>query len=212
MVGAALFVAVFLIEGWLRPGYDTRSMFVSELALGPRGWIQSANFIIWGVLLFLFARGVAGEVQGGRAWRAGPILLMISAVCFVASGFFVMDPVSTPRDQMSLHGTLHNLFGAVVFLLAPISCFVFLRTFRRDRDWQRLQMWTLAAGTITALVLVFMSVGPTKAPATPNAFNAWNGVIQRTILITYLAWIFTFARRLLRLTREHAHIPTSIAE
>ena len=38
-----LFVAVFLVEGWLRPGYQPLSMFVSELSLGPRGGCRSST-------------------------------------------------------------------------------------------------------------------------------------------------------------------------
>ncbi|MGH8679323.1 MAG: hypothetical protein ACREUQ_13365, partial [Burkholderiales bacterium] len=77
-----------------------------------------------------------------------------------------------------------------------ISCFVFLRRFRKDPTWRSLQWWTLAAGAITAASVVVMSVGPARAPLAPNAFNEWNGAIQRTALITYLSWQFTFAMAL----------------
>ena len=46
MIGPVLFVTVFTLEGWFRPGYNTLGMYVSELSLGPRGWIQIINFII----------------------------------------------------------------------------------------------------------------------------------------------------------------------
>ena len=120
MIGPALFVAIFTVEGWLRPGYDARGMFVSELALGPRGWIQQVNFVVFGVLFLVFAQGVAAEFREGRAARAGPVLLFIIGISFLASGFFAMDPASTPRDQLSWHGRLHNFFGALVFSL--VAC------------------------------------------------------------------------------------------
>jgi hypothetical protein len=41
-------VAVFTIEGWLRPGYDPLSTYVSALSLGLHGWIQIVNFIVLG--------------------------------------------------------------------------------------------------------------------------------------------------------------------
>ena len=50
MLGPALFVAVFSIEGALRPGYNALSTYVSALSLGPRGWIQIANFYLFGLL------------------------------------------------------------------------------------------------------------------------------------------------------------------
>ncbi|MFO7538982.1 MAG: DUF998 domain-containing protein [Chloroflexota bacterium] len=193
MIGPVLFVAIFTIEGWLRPGYDARGMFVSELALGPRGWIQIVNFLLFGLLFLLFTRGVAAEFQEGKASRAGPILLAIIGISLFASGIFVMDPVTTPPEQMSWHGNLHNLFGALVFLLIPLSCFVFLRRFRVDAKWRSLQWWTLAAGMITAVLLIVWSVGAAEPPAPPTIFNEWTGFMQRAILVTYLSWQFVFA-------------------
>ena len=158
------------------------------------GWIQVVNFIVFGVLFLVFARGVAAEFQDGKASRFGPILLTIIGISLLASGPFVMDQVTTPPDQMSWHGKLHmNLFGALVFSLSPVSCFVFLRRFREDPKWRSLRWWTLAAGAITTAVVIVMAVGPAQPPAAPNAFNEWRGLIQRTFLVTYLIWIFTFA-------------------
>ncbi len=198
MIAPLLFVGNFTIEGWLRPGYRAREMFVSELSLGPRGWIQIVNFMLTGVLLLVFTRGVAvGFRDAGRASRAGPILLAIIGIGFLASGPFVMDPPSTPADQMTLHSKLHwNVFGALVFSLSPVSCFVFLRRFRADPAWRSLQWPTLAAGIITLAAVIFMAVAPTRPPEPPNGFNAWNGAVQRVFIITYLAWVFIFAWRL----------------
>jgi Protein of unknown function (DUF998) len=172
-------------------------MFVSELSLGPRGWIQIVNFVITGALLLLFARGVAAQFRDGKASRAGPILLTIIGIGFLASGPFVMDPPSTPADQMSWHSRLHwKLFGALVFALSPVSCFVFLYRFRTDPAWRPLRWLTITAGITTAWAVLFLGIAPTRPPEAPNAFNAWNGAVQRVFVITYLAWIFMFARRL----------------
>jgi hypothetical protein len=125
IIGPPLFVGIFTIEGWLRPGYEPLKMYVSALSLGPRGWIQIANFVVFGVLLLVFTRGVAAEFQDGIASRWGLILLTIIAICYLVSGPFVMDPTGTPPNQITLHGTLHGIFGGIVFLLMPISCFFF---------------------------------------------------------------------------------------
>ena len=71
MIAPVLFVATFTIMGWLRPGYDASSMYVSALALGPFGWVQSANFLILAILLFVFARGIAVKSQTGKTARGG---------------------------------------------------------------------------------------------------------------------------------------------
>ena len=197
MIGSALFVTVFTLEGWLRPGYDERSTFISELSIGPRGWIQIVNFIILGGLFLVFTRGVAAEFREGKASKAGPVLLAIIGFSFLVSGPLVTDLAATPRDQMSLHGILHGIFGALVFSLSPISCFVFWRRFRQDPKWQPLQWWTLAAGIITTAAVILLSAS-TKSPVIPNAFPPWNGLIQRMVIIPYLIWIFIFAATLRR--------------
>jgi hypothetical protein len=191
IIGPALFVAVFTIEGWLRPGYDAFSTYVSALSLGPRGWIQIANFIVLGVLLLVFTRGIAFEFQTGKASRGGPILLTIIAILFIISGLFVMDPTGTPLDQATIHGTIHGLAGGIIFILMPICCFVFLRCFRVDPKWQALQWWTLALGVIVAAAVLLLTIS-SKTPDIANAFTDWLGLIQRTIIVPYMLWLFLF--------------------
>lgn len=195
MIGPPLFVGVFTIEGLLRSGYHPLEMYISALSLGPRGWIQIANFIVFGILFLLFTRGVVAEFQHGKASKAGPILLIIIAICFLFSGPFVMDPMATLRSQMSVHGMLHAIFGAIVFSLMPVCCFVFFSRFRLDPKWRSLQWWTFGAGMIITVAVVLMTF-VTKLPVLRGIFNEWLGLIQRTAIVPYMIWLFIFARGL----------------
>jgi len=197
MIGATLFVLIFTLEGWYRPDYKPLEMFVSALSLGSRGWVQILNFIIFGTLLFMFSRGVAVEFPNGKASRGGLIILRTLAICYFLSGPFVMDPANTPTYQMTFHGTLHGIFGGIVFTLMPISCFVFLRRFHKDPNWQFLQWWTLGLGVISALGVVLLTFA-TKSPDTQNVFSDWLGLIQRTAIVPFMIWIFIFALGLLK--------------
>ena len=192
MIGSVFFVSVFTIDGWLRPGYHPLSMYVSDLSIGSGGWIQITNFVISGLLIFIFSRGVAREFQSGKASKAGPILLSIIGVCLIASGPFITDPSVMFTNQSSWHGILHGLFGAVVFSLAPISCFIFYRRFREDPKWRKLSRWTIIACAIIIVAVVFMKIA--EFPSAP--VSAWAGLIQRIALVAYFAWVFTFALNL----------------
>ena len=196
ILGPVLFVAVFTIEGWLRPGYDPYRMYVSELALGPRGWIQNVNFILFGVLFLIFTRGVADAVRTRKAARGGNLLLTIIAVCYLAFGFFPMDPLGTPPNELSFSGIVHFLLGEVVLVLMPVSCFVFLRYFRKEMNWRFLLPWTLFLGVIIAaassLLLVFMNI-----PAAQGSMFDWLGLVQRLSIVPYMLWLFLFALVLL---------------
>jgi hypothetical protein len=197
IIGPLLFVATFTIEGWLRLGYEPLSMFVSALSLGPRGWVQIANFVIFGVLLLAFTRRVASEFQDGKGSRAGIILLTIIAIGHIVCGPSVMDPPGTPPSETTFHGTVHGMAGGIVFLLMPITCFVFLRRFREDPNWQFLQGWTLALGAITASAVILLTVA-TKLPAMQDVFIEWLGLIQRTAIVPFMGWLFAFALSLHR--------------
>ena len=192
MIGSTLFVTVFAVEGWLRPGYDAFSNYVSELSFGPRGWIQRVNFVVLGTLFLLFTRGAADEFHDGKASTAGPVLLTIIGFSLFASGLLVTEPMAMFGRQTSWHGIIHGIFGALVFSLAPVTCFVFLRRFREDPAWRALRFWTAAAGGIIVAAVVLMKVG--QAPLSP--MHASVGLVQRVALVTYLGWIFTFAWRL----------------
>lgn len=192
IIGPVYFVAIFTIEGWLRPGYEPLKMYVSALSLGSRGWIQMANFIILGLLLLVFTLGVVAEFRDGKASRGGPILLGIVGLLFVISGPLVMDPTGTPLDQVTIHGTIHGLAGGIIFILMPISCFVFLRRFRLDPKWQVLRWPTLVLGIIVAAAVVLLTI-TSKLPEVQNVFKDWLGLIQRTIIVPYMLWLFLFA-------------------
>lgn len=198
MVGPALFVAVFILEGFLRPDYNPVNTFISALSLGPRGRIQILNFLVVGVSILLFARGVAAEFPTGKASKAGPILLALIGIGLFFSGPFVMDPMYTPAEQMTWHGIVHGLLGAMVFALGPITCLVFFRRFRSDPNWQPLQWWTLAAAIVLIISIIFLRIASPPAPAT-NALVPWAGLVQRVLVGTLMLWIFTFALRLYHL-------------
>jgi len=211
MIGPVLFVSTFVLEARRRVGYDSISMYVSALSLGPRGWVQVLNFVVFGLLLLAFARGVAARFRSaGAPSGIGPTLLAIIAFGYLLSGPFVMDPDGTPRNVMSVHGTIHGILGGIVFLLMPANCFVFARRFRRNREWRPLRWFTLAAGTMIAVAVVTLTIATKVVPA-PNAVNPWLGLIQRAAIVPFMAWLFIFAFTLRRVHSQIENIFTSIS-
>jgi hypothetical protein len=201
MIAPIFFAIVFLIEGASRPDYHPLSMYVSALSLGTRGWIQIANFIVFGMLFFVFSRGIAAEFPTGKAAKWGPRLLTIIATCYLFSGPFVMDAMRTPRSEMSVHGIVHGILGGIVFSLMPVSCFVFLRRFREDAKWQSLQEWTLGAGVVISAAVIVQTIA-TKFPFKHDFFKDWLGLIQRAAILPYMIWLFVFAYGLYKRTSK----------
>ena len=166
-------VGVFTIEGALRPGYSALAMYVSALSLGPRGWIQITSFVVTGALVLAFA------ACNARRSRVGSILLAVIGAGILASGPFVMDPMGTPRATWTMHGLVHQLLGALVFMLMPITCWVFARGARGA-----FRVWCASSGVVILLAIIGLKMAP-LAPAF--------GAIQRVALVTFFAWVFSLA-------------------
>ena len=83
LVAGPLFVVAFLLQGALKgSGYDWMRHPVSSLALGGHGWVQTANFLVSGLLTVAFAVGL---------WRAGPraggVLIGVGAGALLIAGY-----------------------------------------------------------------------------------------------------------------------------
>jgi hypothetical protein len=84
VTAAAVFLTVLFIEGGLRPYYRSSYHTGSELTLGERGWVQSANFVQMGVGMFAFAFGV-NRLEALRGDRRGQHSIRINdqyRICF----------------------------------------------------------------------------------------------------------------------------------
>ena len=57
-VGLTAFVVTFLVEGALRPGYRPWRHAISQLSLGPFGWVNTIGILLTGLALLAFAVGL----------------------------------------------------------------------------------------------------------------------------------------------------------
>jgi hypothetical membrane protein len=199
-IGPVLFFVVLLVEGAVRPGYRPLRDTISELSLGPRGWIQTANFLVFGILFMVFARGVPASLEDSRAVRVGGTLLSSIGVGVLGCGLFRAEP--WPPSSMSPSGVLHLLCAMVlIFALLPVATGVLIRAFAADVRWRSLAPVTRLTSFVTLALLVggiaFMS-----PPGQPSRIgNDYAGLIQRVDVAVFLAWQIAVARRI---ARSHA--------
>jgi uncharacterized membrane protein len=191
---SVLFVAVFVLEDLLSPGFNWLSTAASEHSIGPHGWIQISAFVVTGLLILAFASGVAREL-GRDGSMLGHRLLTILGCCILLSGPFVADPapVALYSREATWHGIVHGILGAIAFTLMPAICFVFYRRFRKDQQWRSLATWTLAASAVIVSAIVLLKI------AQLEPLHRLAGLFQRIALITFFGWTFAFAARLGRI-------------
>lgn len=191
------FVFTFSVLGFLQSKYSAIAMHISALSLGPLGWIQQLNFLFLGSFLFLFSTRLRSEYKKQQKPKAGPVLLLVSSFCFFWSGPFVMDPMGTPREQMTMHGIIHGALGGIVFMLMPITCFAFSKTFKLESAWSNFGKWTLFAGILISIALIVFTL-ITKIPTLHEQFLNYQGIFQRAVIVPYMIWLCTFALKKMR--------------
>lgn len=175
------FVAVFGVDGWTRPGYHPRRQPVSALALGERGWIQTANFILCGAVIA--AGGVAITT---RAWPLG-LATAVFGVALAASGLFRMDPMRgyppgtpdvTPKRYSRRH-QIHDAAGAVVFAGMPVLAVIGALTPALGTP---IRLYSAVTALATAVL-----AGRFAAAWENDDDNA--GLLQRLALAVGLGWV-----------------------
>ena len=161
MVGPAVFGLIILVLtplqydflvglGW-HPVRGTTVPYPSALALGPYGGLQVLNFVLFGLALIAFARGVHRGIGAGRGSKVGPALLAVAGIGLLLCGFKTEPDVSAlPR---TLHGQVHFVaFFVAMGAILPVP-FVLWRRLRREPDWRGYGRYSLVTGALAILSL-----------------------------------------------------------
>ena len=201
VIAGPLFIVTFLAEGATRAGYDPLRHPVSSLALGDYGWMQTANFVVAGLLTLAFAVGMWRAYRPPKRSIWGPFLVGVWGIGLIGAGIFATDPVSgyppgTP-DQLpgySLHGALHDLAFSLPGFVALIAvCFVFCRRFaaRGERGWA---VYSALTGLVFTVAFVLASAGFGQAGGIVDLA----GLFQRVAVAAGFGWLTLLALHAMR--------------
>lgn len=172
------YLAVGLLQAFVRDDFDLGRHSLSALSNGPGGWAQTGNFILSGLMV------VAAAVGLGRALRpqsrvAGWILgwfgiSMLVAAVFPADpvdGFPVGTPEGYPTT-VSTSGVIHFAAGATGFLALAISCIV-----AGVAMWRRREPWMARLSMLCGLSVVAGFFAPAVLPASGPVAGIWFSVV-----------------------------------
>src|SRR5262249_22589133 len=120
---SVLFVAVFVLEDLLNPGFNWLSMVASGHLNEPHRWIPISSFVVARILFIAVVSGVAREFDRDGS-TLGPQFFAVLGLCILLSGPFVTDPapVAVYSREATWHGIVHGILGAIAFTLMPASC------------------------------------------------------------------------------------------
>ena len=156
--GGLVFTGVYLAEGATRAGYRALAQPISALSLGPGGWVQQLNFIVFGVLVCLSAAGWWAALAPGRGAVAFPVLRVAAGVGLVMDGLFSQDPSGgyppgSRAGAPTVHGQVHTLFAMITITALASGCFVLASRFAAEPGWRRWAVFAVAAGVATIVFI-----------------------------------------------------------
>ena len=164
-IAGPVFVAVFLIEGATRAGYNPIRLPVSVLSVGADGWMQVVNFVVDGLLVLGFALGLARALrERGTPSALGPLFLAIFALAILGAGAFTTDPSAgfppstAPPVEPTTHAVIHDVVSVVGFTMLPLACLVFARRFWTWRD-PRWAAYSAITGAVLAVGFLVLIIG-----------------------------------------------------
>ena len=180
VIGPPLFVIVFFVLGFIKPGYDPVTRMVSEGSIGELGWIQIADFLALGAAMLAFSLGLWLGFGDRLSGRIGSVLIGIGGVGFLGSGVFVADPYP---QIVTTHGALHVAASVIGVNGLALACYFFAKRLWSGRLFA---IWSITTG-------VFFAIAFSLA----NAIEK-HGLVQRIAIIVLLTWITLLALRLWR--------------
>lgn len=150
---------------------------ISRLQLQPYGWIQSANYIIFGLSICSFAIALRKELISGFGSITIPFFHVLTGLGAIVLG-------------LRLDHQIQFYTRGIIFLSLIMSLLLLTRRFSAAPQWRG---WA----TYTALTVSLMIVlGALLIYSTSHQGNL-TGVFERLIVITRLVWLIFFITRLL---------------
>ena len=146
-----LYLALGVAQGLVRDGFAFARHPLSVLANGPGGWVQTANFVVSGLMVIAAAVGIRRVLGPGGRGTSG--FLGAFGASMLAAAVFPADPVDgfppgTPEGfptAISTTGLLHFAAGGLGFTCLAVSCL--LAAWALSRRGQRpLSLLSLFAG------------------------------------------------------------------
>lgn len=177
-IGVSYFVLAAALLPLVQPGYDISRQAISELALGPAGWLLDVGFCImagaWVALAIVLRRTTDATLA--------PALLTIAAGLNVVSAFVHAVRFDAP---MTTAGTVHMAAGIATFILVIGSIFAIVRPFQRTASWRRFAHPTLIWACVCLAAFILLGPGVLG--------QAHFGLQQRGMAVTFLSWLITTA-------------------
>ena len=193
IAAAAVSLVALIALHILKPELHPSRTMISRYALGPYGWIMALCFAAFGMASGSLAVAMVPHVRAPSG-RIGIALLLTAAVGLVMAARFPMDPVNTPRAQMSHSGRMHSvafLLGVPSMVLAVLVLSFALRG-QLYAGWLLMTIAAVVWISLIVMIAIMIKVGPGRPPD-PNGPERFVGLPNRLLMVAYAVWLMIAA-------------------
>ena len=177
ILGPLVFLFIYFTFGSISPDFDMLRQPVGRLELMDYGWIQSANFIVYGLFTCAFAMGLRAELHSGAYIALLPLLHVVIAASMVLLGLFIYEPAHTYFSIFSA--------GSIV-----ASLLLFARRFKVSPQWKQWAAYT----DLCAFGIIFLSLMYWYFNHNGNPYAA---VFEHVIIAIRMVWLVAMIVKLL---------------
>lgn len=186
-----LFYTLVVFQMITRTGFDITRQPLSLLALGDGGWLQTANFILTGVLGLVFAVGLFG-LGKGTVGAVSAVFVAVFGLGIILAGVFQSDPSmgfppGAPEGvpaTMSQSAMLHGVGFMVSFTALTLATAAFGLML-----WDANRLFAISCFVVAVAIPVIIGVGMSRMDWASLAFF-WVGALAFgwVAIAAYLFW------------------------
>ncbi|MCO8270261.1 DUF998 domain-containing protein [Actinoplanes sp. TRM 88003] len=187
VLGALQMIVFTTVAGLTRPGYDPSRNWISQLSLGPGGWLADLNLALCGLWLMIGAVGLRPVFGHRGRWAVG--LVAWCGACLVVLAVVPTDagigyPPGVPATHTTV-GLVHQMVAVVLGVAGTAAAALLGRAARRPYAGMVVAL-VMAVTFVAASVLVVLDDAGVL-PGNPS------GLLERVALFAGLAWIAVVA-------------------
>ena len=187
IIGPILFILIAISLEALQPGYNPIQKTVSELVHGIYGWLQTAAFFLFGLLLIVFAFRLYYSTIKQINAKLGTSFLTLSGLGFFLLGSF---PSTTGLEELVTQQLIHNAAAGIIGAAFIAGCMAYALCLRVDTKWNKYWLYTIFTAAV-CMIFAFLWA------FTPVDLNI-KGINQFLLLIFGFLWVEFVSIRLLK--------------
>lgn len=196
VIGVAVFLFLCVALQTLPPHYSFVRQAISDLAVGPYGWIMAVAFLIGGVAVTVFVVGAFIATAPRERPTVGLVLLAVWGLASLAIAFFPTDIVDAGgypgtaaafARSTTRHGVAHLSIAAVAFPSMVLGLVASSLSLMRNPALRGIRIPTLVLSAVAVCGLFLID---------PIGTNGPFGLVERGTSLAGYVWVIIVARAL----------------